>query len=69
MRRRLHILKEYLRYKKHISYVEKRVVDLRRRITMEAIETGCADKQTRILFLKYNSYLTSLIKIGCAPFL
>ena len=62
MRKRLHILKEYLRYKKHISYVETRVVDLRRKITKEAIETGCANKQTRILFLKYNEYLKKLNK-------
>lgn len=62
MRRRLHILKEYLRYKKHISYVETRVVDLRRKITKEAIETGCANKLTRILFLKYNEYLKKLNK-------
>ena len=60
MRRRLHILKEYLRYRKHISYVEKRVVNLRSKITIEAIETGCADKQTRRLFLKYNEYLKTL---------
>jgi len=62
MRKRLHILKEYLRYKKHISYVETRVVDLRRKIAKEAIETGCADKQTRRLFLKYNEYLKNLNK-------
>ena len=61
MRRRLHILKEYLRYKKHIKYVEERVVELRSKITMEAIETGCVDKQSRRLFLKYNHYFKSLL--------
>ena len=55
MRRRLHILKEYLRYKKHIKYIEERVEELRSKIVMEAIETGCADKQSRRLFLKYNN--------------
>jgi hypothetical protein len=60
MRRRLHILKEYLRYKKHIRYVEERVVELRSKITMEAMETGCADKQTRRLFFKYNEYLLKI---------
>ena len=60
MRRRLHILKEYLRYVKHKQYVESRVVELRSKITMEAIEFGCADKQTRILFLKYNEYLKKI---------
>ena len=62
MRRRLHILKEYLRYKKHIKYIEERVEELRSKIVMEAIETGCADKQSRRLFLKYNNYLKSLLK-------
>tara|TARA_B100000963_G_scaffold85829_1_gene73460 strand:- start:13217 stop:13414 length:198 start_codon:yes stop_codon:yes gene_type:complete len=62
MRRRLHILKDYLRYKKHKQYVEERVVELRSKITMEAIETGCADKQSRRLFLKYNEYLKNLSK-------
>tara|TARA_Y100000589_G_scaffold327052_1_gene368124 strand:+ start:7016 stop:7210 length:195 start_codon:yes stop_codon:yes gene_type:complete len=56
------ILKDYLRYKKHKQYVEERVVELRSKITMEAIETGCADKQSRRLFLKYNEYLKNLIK-------
>ena len=51
---------QYLKQKRHRSYVEERVVELRSKITMEAIETGCADKQTRRLFLKYNEYLKSL---------
>lgn len=60
MRRRLHILKEYLKYKKHQSLIEERVVELRRKITKESIETGCADELTRTLFIKYNNYLKSL---------
>tara|TARA_Y100001972_G_scaffold123859_1_gene171844 strand:- start:214 stop:408 length:195 start_codon:yes stop_codon:yes gene_type:complete len=62
MRRRLHLLKEYLKYKKHQSFVESRVVELRRKITKESIETGCADELTRTLFIKYNNYLKSLLK-------
>lgn len=50
----------YLRKKRHKQYVEERVLDLRRKITMEAIESGCADKQSRRLFLKYNEYLKTL---------
>jgi len=62
VRNRLQILKDYLRYKKHKQYVESRVVELRSKITMESIETGCADKHTRRLFLKYNEYLKNIEK-------
>jgi len=60
MRRRLHILKEYLRYKKHIGYVEKRTLDLRNSICRQAVLYGNVDKLTRTLFLKYNEYLKEL---------
>lgn len=53
-------LSQYLRQKRHKLYVEERVLELRSKITIEAIATGCADKQTRRLFLKYNEYLKSL---------
>lgn len=52
--------RQYLRKQKHKSYVESRVVQLRSQITMEAIENGCVDENTRQLFLKYNEYLKSL---------
>ena len=60
MRRRLHILKEYLRRKKHIAYVEKRTLDLRNQICRQAVAFGNVDKTTRELFLKYNDYLKTL---------
>ena len=60
MRKRLDILKEYLKWKKHISYVESRVVELRGRICKQAVMYGNVDKTTRELFLKYNRYLVKL---------
>ena len=60
MRKRLHILKEYLKYKRHISYVEGRVVELRSSICRQAVMYGNVDKTTRDLFLKYNEYLLLL---------
>ena len=60
MRRRLHILREYLRYKRHISYVESRVVELRSSICRQAVMYGTVDNLTRDLFLKYNEYLKLL---------
>ena len=60
MRRRLHILREYLRYKRHVSYVESRVVELRNQICQQAVMYGSVDNLTRDLFLKYNNYLKLL---------
>ena len=60
MRKRLDILKEYLKWKKHISYVESRVVELRGTLCIQAITYGNVDKNTRELFLKYNRYLLKL---------
>ena len=60
MRRRLHILREYLRYKRHVSYVESRVVELRNSICRQAVMYGTVDNVTRDLFLKYNEYLKLL---------
>ena len=60
MRRRLHILREYLRYKRHVSYVESRVVELRSSICRQAVMYGTVDNVTRDLFLKYNEYLKLL---------
>ena len=62
MRRRLHILKEYLRYKRHIAYVEKQTLELRNSICRQAVLYGNVDKITRTLFLKYNEYLKQLYK-------
>ncbi len=60
MKRRLRILKEYLKYKRHISYVESRVVELRGMICKQAVLYGTVDNTTRDLFLKYNDYLRLL---------
>ena len=60
MRKRLHILKQYLKYKRHISYVESRVVELRASICKQAVMYGTVDNVTRDLFLKYNNYLILL---------
>jgi hypothetical protein len=60
MRKRLHILKEYLKWKKHIAYVEKRTLDLRNQICRQAVTFGNVDRTTRELFLKYNDYLKTL---------
>jgi len=60
MRRRKHILLEYLKYKRHYSYVEKRVVELRAQICKQAVLYGNVDKHIRELYLKYNEYLRLL---------
>ena len=54
--------RKYIRFQRHKNYIEKRVLELRSKITIEAIETGCADELTRTLFLKYNDYLKNIIK-------
>jgi len=49
-----------MRLKKHILYVEKRVLELRGEICKQAILYGNVDQDVRQLFLKYNAYLRSL---------
>jgi len=60
MRRRKQLLKEYLRKKRHVLYVEKRVVELRGEICQQAVLYGTVDISIRELYLKYNEYLVSL---------
>jgi len=60
MRRRKQLLKEYLRKKRHVLYVEKRVVELRGEICQQAVLYGTVDIGIRELYLKYNEYLVSL---------
>ena len=62
MRRRLHMLKQYLRFKKHIAYVEHRTLQLRAKICNDACITGTVDNITRHLYLKYNNRLIELHK-------
>jgi len=57
MRRRKHILKQYLRYKEHIHYVQIRTLELRSKICQDACKYGRVDYLTRSLYLKYNNYL------------
>ncbi len=60
MRRYKHELQKYLRYKKHVYYVEARCMSLRNSICRQACKYGNVDKVTRELYLKYNYYLRIL---------
>ena len=60
MRRYKNELIKYLRYKKHVYYVENRVVKLRGEICKQACKYGNVDEVTRKLYLKYNRYLQLL---------
>ena len=60
MRRYKNELQKYLRYKKHVSYVESRVVQLRSNICKQAALYGNVNDITRELYLKYNNYLKLL---------
>ena len=60
MRRRKHILQDYLRRKRHVLYVEKRVLELRSSICQQAVLYGSVDTRTRDFYLKYNEYLVKL---------
>ena len=60
MRRYRDELIKYLRYKKHYSYVETRVVQLRNKICRDATKYGTIGTITRKLYLKYNNYLIKL---------
>ena len=50
----------YLKYKKHYAYVEKRTVELRAKICRDATMYGTINTLTRELYLKYNNYLLKL---------
>ena len=60
MRKRLHILKEYLKRKKHIAYVEKRTLDLRNQICRQAVAFGNVDRTTRELFLNWGCHFYNI---------
>ena len=51
---------KYLRYKKHVSYVETRLMHLRNNICKQAVLYGDVDNTTRTNYLKYNKYLLKL---------
>ncbi len=48
---------KYLKYKKHIQYVETRCMHLRNSICKQAVLYGDVDNTTRKLYKKYNNYL------------
>jgi hypothetical protein len=52
--------KDYTRYKRHVLYVEKRVLELRSSICNEACLYGSVDTFTRDMYLKYNDYLVKI---------
>ena len=60
MRNYKHELIKCLRYRKHVYYVEARVVELRNDICRQAILYGNVHDITRKLYLKYNDYLKLL---------
>ena len=52
----------YLRMKKHRSYLEKSVIEMRSKICRQACLTGTVDLNDRHLFLKYNNRLKKFDK-------
>ena len=60
MRNYKHELLNYLKYKKHVSYIETRLMQLRNQICKQAVLYGDVDNITRTLYLKYNNYLKQL---------
>ena len=50
------------RKRRHIAYVETRVVELRKQIADQAVQFGYIDQMARTQFLRYNEYLKKLIK-------
>ena len=51
---------KYLKFKKHMGYVETRCMHLRNSICRQACKYGNVDKVTRDKYLKYNKYLLKL---------
>ena len=51
---------KYIRTKKHTSYVEKYVVELRNQLISQVCLHGAVDVNTRRLYLKYNNRLKEL---------
>ena len=51
---------KYLRYKKHLSIIETRLMHLRNKICKQAILYGDVDNVTRQLYQKYNNYLKTI---------
>ena len=60
MRNYKHELIKYLKYKKHVSYIHTRLMELRNRICKQAVLYGDVDAVTRKLYIKYTNYLKKL---------
>ncbi len=60
MRNYKHELIKYLKYRKHMQYVENRCMHLRNSICRQACKYGDVDNVTRTNYLKYNKYLLKL---------
>ena len=50
MRRRKHILQQYLKYSKHIDYVRRRTLELRSKLCKEACLLGTVDETGKGIF-------------------
>ena len=53
-------IKNYLKYKQHVQFVQERTLELRSKICSQACLYGTVDEITRTLYLKYNSRLIKL---------
>ena len=51
---------KYLKYRKHMQYVENACMHLRNSICRQACKYGNVDIVTRTNYLKYNKYLLKL---------
>ena len=50
-------LKEYWRRRKHHQFLLDSVLEMRNRVTTQALKTGTVDKTIHHLFWKYNNRL------------
>ena len=53
-------IRNYLKYKQHVQFVQERTLELRSKICSQACLYGTVDEITRTLYLKYNSRLIKL---------
>ncbi len=53
-------LQTYLKYKRHVQFVQERTLELRSKICSQACLYGTVDEITRTLYLKYNNKLIKL---------
>ena len=53
-------IRNYLKYKQHVQFVQERTLELRSKICSQACLYGTVDEITRTLYLKYNNRLIKL---------